>query len=55
MEHLRIGVGTGQAGTHIFSLPPFAQSLMSALVDILRAALRECRRALTQKCRVETR
>ena len=26
---------------------PFAQSLMSALVDILRAALRECRRALT--------
>ena len=55
MEHLRIGVGSRQAGTHIFSLPPLAQSLMSALVDILRAAVRECRRALTQKARVKTR
>ena len=44
MEPARRG---GQAGTHIFSLPPLAQSLMSALVDILRAAVRECRRALT--------
>ena len=55
MEHLRIGVGSRQAGTHIFSLPPLAQSLMSALVDILRAALRECGRALRQKGRLKPR